>query len=218
MTRVGHKKKNNIITYCQLHVMWFLWIGNSLCQLQMWVCYARVCFRTTATVLSLMGRIWFFWPVMFFLMILIPIPQQVIAPCSAPWRTWRQYTGRTIWGPMPSVIVCYRAKKFLKVFASFLLESLYICMDAKFSQKFFKNVLVLFNVKEDLWLSISSAKQYKNNIHMSSLTFTARTGLSVKTKTVLCVSILGLCYRTNIDVKTKSKFIYTYCNVTQFLL
>lgn len=144
---ISKKKKVIIITYCQLHVMWFLWIGNSLCHLQIWVHYARVCFRTTATVRSLMGSFWFFWPVIFFLMILIirvilvPIPQQVIPPCTAPWGTWRQYTGRTIWGHVPSVIVCYRARKFLKVSASFLLESLYICMDAEFSQKFYINAV-----------------------------------------------------------------------------
>jgi len=44
--------------------------------------------------------------------------------------------------------------------------------------------MFLFNVEEDLWLSIRSAKQYKNNIHMSRPMLTSPMGLSVKTKTV----------------------------------
>lgn len=88
---------------------------------------------------------------------------------------------------MTSIIICYRAKRFFKVATLFLLELLYICMDEKFSQKFHINGVVLFNVKENLWLSISSAKQYKNDIHASSPTLISHMGLSVRTKTVYFV-------------------------------
>lgn len=140
---------------CQLHMMWFKWVGKSLCHkfvflefasepLQLfWVSWGRFGFS---------GQLRFSW------WFLIPAPQQVIAPWTVPWGTWRQYTSRIIWGHMTSIIICYRARSFSKVATSFLLEWLYICMDEKFSHKSHINGVVLFNVKEDLWLSISSAK------------------------------------------------------------